>query len=343
MVDLKSLSSEELVNFIESRGLPRFRAKQLLHWIYEKKVEDIRDITELSRQLREDLSKEAYISNLLLCRRAYSTDGTEKFLFQLEDGERIESVLIPDEQRLTLCISSQVGCPLGCRFCLTGKIGFRRNLKAHEIVDQFISVQRIIGPRKITNLVLMGMGEPLLNLDEVAEAIRRITEYMRFSRRRITLSTAGIVPGIRRLPQVAPLVNLAISLNATTDKIRDQIMPINKKYPISELLKACREFPLEPRKRITFEYVLLKGVNDTTEDAERLVKLLRGIPSKVNLIPFNPYQRAEFEKPDDEETLRFQNVLLRGGLTALIRKSRGSDILAACGQLRAEYKSPKVI
>jgi 23S rRNA (adenine2503-C2)-methyltransferase len=343
MIDLKSLSGEELIRFVESRGLPRFRARQLIHWIYEKKVEDIKDITELSRQLRETLSREAYISNLLLCRRVHSADGTEKFLFQLEDGERIESVLIPDEQRLTLCISSQVGCPLGCRFCLTGKIGFRRNLKAHEIVDQFISVQRIIEPRKITNLVLMGMGEPLLNLDEVAEAIRRITEYMRFSRRRITLSTAGIVPGIRRLPQVAPLVNLAISLNATTDTVREQIMPINKKYPISELLKACREFPLESRKRITFEYVLLKGVNDSLEDAERLIKLLRGIPSKVNLIPFNPYQGAEFQKPEDERVLRFQNVLLRGGLTALIRKSRGSDILAACGQLRAEYKSPKVI
>ncbi len=339
MIDLKSLSSEELVRFIESRGLPRFRARQLLHWIYEKKVKDIKDITELSLQLRESLSREAYISNLLLCRRLHSADGTEKFLFQLEDGERIESVLIPDEQRLTLCISSQVGCPLGCRFCLTGKIGFRRNLKAYEIVDQFISVQRIIEPRKITNLVLMGMGEPLLNLDEVAEAIKRITEYMRFSRRRITLSTAGIVPGIRRLPEVAPLVNLAISLNATTDRVRDQIMPINKQYPISELLKACREFPLEPRKRITFEYVLLKGINDTLEDAERLVRLLKGIPSKVNLIPFNPYQGAEFQKPEDERVLRFQDVLLRGGLTALIRKSRGSDILAACGQLRAEYET----
>jgi len=337
MIDLKSLSEKELINFIKSKGLPLYRAKQLMHWIYKQKVEKIEDITEFSKHLRNKLAKDSYISNLILLKRNISEDGTEKFLFQLEDGEKIESVIIPEKNRLTLCVSSQVGCAIGCKFCLTGKIGFRRNLKASEIVDQFISIQRIIQPKKITNIVFMGMGEPFYNLKQVLEAIIRITNIIGFSRRKITISTAGIVPAIKEFPKYSPLVNLAISLNATTDKVRDMLMPINKKYPISELLMACREFPLEPRKRITFEYVMLKNINDTIEDAKRLTNLLKAIPSKVNLIPFNPFQGAIFERPKDKNIYIFQKILIDAGFTTSIRKSKGNKILAACGQLTAEY------
>lgn len=336
--NLKSLSKNQLESFIKESGLPAFRVKQLLHWIYEKHAQSIQEITELSKDLRENLSETAYISNLELLNRQISGDGTEKFLFGLEDGETIESVLIPDEDRLTLCISSQVGCAMSCRFCLTGKLGLKRNLKAHEIVDQIISVSRIIKSRQITNIVLMGMGEPLANFDNVVEALWRITEFMKISPRRVTLSTSGIAPKIPEISKRAPMVNLAISLNATTDAVRDYIMPINKTYPLKILLDACRKFPLPPRRRITFEYVMLKDVNDTPEDAKRLINLLKGIPSKVNLIPFNPYEGSEFERPDDARVLSLQNILLKGNITALIRKSKGQDILAACGQLKAKYK-----
>jgi 23S rRNA (adenine2503-C2)-methyltransferase len=337
-INLKALSKQELESFIKKSGLPAFRAKQILHWIYGRYAGSIHEITELSKDLREKLSENAYISNLELLGRQVSEDGTEKFLFGLEDAETIESVLIPDEDRLTLCISSQVGCAMDCRFCLTGKLGLKRNLKSHEIVDQIISVSRTIKPRQITNIVLMGMGEPLSNFDNVVDALWRITEFMKISPRRITLSTSGIVPKILELPKKAPAVNLAISLNATTDEERDYIMPINKTYPLKELLTACRKFPLPPRRRITFEYVMLKNINDTPEDAKRLINLLKGIPSKVNLIPFNPYEGSEFERPEDARVLNFQKILLKGHITALIRKSKGQDILAACGQLKARYR-----
>jgi 23S rRNA (adenine2503-C2)-methyltransferase len=345
--NLKSLSKKELEAFIKELGLPAFRAKQILHWIYEKHARSIQDITELSKDLRERLSEKTFISNPELLDRQTSKDGTEKFLLGLEDGETIESVLIPDEDRLTLCISSQVGCAMCCRFCLTGKMGLKRNLEAHEIVDQVISATRILkgdsvrgtksSLRTITNIVFMGMGEPLANFDNVVEALWRMTGLMNISPRRITLSTSGIAPKILELSKKAPMVNLAISLNATTDAVRDYIMPVNRTYPLKALLEACRRFPLPARRRITFEYVMLKGVNDSDEDARRLVKLLKGIPSKVNLIPFNPYEGSEFERPDDNRVLSFQEILIASKLTALIRKSKGQDILAACGQLKAKY------
>jgi len=336
-INLKSLSKPELETFMRDSGLPPFRAKQLLHWIYERHVLSVPEITEFSKDLRERLSGHAYLSSLELVSRLTSEDGTEKFLFGLEDGERIESVLIPDEDRLTLCISSQAGCAMGCRFCLTGKLGLKRNLLAHEIADQVIAAARLIAPRRITNIVLMGMGEPLANIEHVAEALRRITALMKISPRRVTLSTAGIVPAIRELPKRAPQVNLAVSLNATTDSVRNSVMPVNRTYPLGALLEACRKYPLPPRRKITFEYVLLKDVNDRAADARRLIGLLKGIPSKVNLIPFNPYEGAEFRRPDDEEVFAFQQILLKGSLTALIRKSKGQEIRAACGQLEAGY------
>ncbi len=336
--NLKLLSQKGLESFIKSQGLPLFRARQLIHWIYETHVDSIQEITEFSKDLREFLSERAYISRLDFVDRKISKDGTEKFLFGLEDKETIESVLIPDLDRLTLCISSQVGCAMGCRFCLTGKLGLKRNLHAYEIVDQIISVSKIIKPKKVTNIVFMGMGEPLANFENVVDSLWRITGFMKISPRRITLSTAGIVPKILEIPKAAPMVNLAISLNATTDSVRDYIMPINKKYPIKVLLDACRRFPLPPRRRITFEYVMLRDINDSDEDAHRLISLLKGIPSKVNLIPFNPFESSECKRPDDKRVFSFQEILLKGNITALIRKSKGQDILAACGQLRAGYE-----
>ncbi len=337
MVNLKSLSTKEMESFVRESGLPAFRAKQILHWIYDKGARDIHEITELSKDIRTGLSEKAYISNLQLLSRQVSEDGTEKFLFGIQDSQTIESVLIPDEDRLTLCISSQAGCAMGCKFCLTGKLGLKRNLKAYEIVDQIISVGRAIQFGRITNVVFMGMGEPLSNFEDVVDALWRITGLLKISPRRITLSTAGIAPKIIELYEKAPMVNLAVSLNATTDRVRDYIMPINKTYPINVLLDACRRLNLPHRRRITFEYVLLKDINDTDDDARRLIILLKGMPSKVNLIPFNPYKGAEFRSPDNERVQSFQQILLTGGITALIRKSKGQDILAACGQLRARY------
>jgi len=360
-INLKALSKKELESFVKGEGLPVFRARQLLHWIYERHIPFISDITELSKDLRVRLSEKAYISNLKLLDRRKSADGTEKFLFGLEDGESIESVLISDEDRLTLCISSQVGCAMGCRFCLTGTMGLKRNLQPHEIIDQVISVGRMIksesltapvvsgpppipplirggGGRVITNIVFMGMGEPLANFDNVVEALRRITEQIKISPVRITLSTSGIAPKIPEIAIKAPKVKLAVSLNATTDIVRDYIMPVNKAYPLKILLDVCRRFPLPSGRRITFEYVLLKDVNDTREDAKRLVHLLKGIPSKVNLIPFNPFPGSEFDRPDGKSVLDFQNILLNAHITVIIRKSKGQDILAACGQLKAKYK-----
>jgi len=337
-IDIKSLSKDDVESFIKDAGLPSFRSRQILHWIYERYAQSLEEITELSKKLREELAERAYISNLTLLNRMTSHDGTEKFLFGLEDGETIESVLIPDEERLTLCISSQVGCAMGCVFCLTGKSGLKRNLGPHEIIDQVISVNRMTLPRRITNIVLMGMGEPLANFDNVVEALRRMTGVMVISPRRITLSTAGIVPRIAELGQLGLKVNLAISLNATTDSVRDVIMPINKTYPIKALLDTCRKLPLQQTRKITFEYVMLKDINDSTADAKRLVRLLHGIQSKINLIPFNPYSDCEYERPDDIAVLRFQEIMAKAEVTVIIRKSKGWDILAACGQLKARYK-----
>ncbi len=335
-INLKALSKDEVFRFVGDAGLPRFRAGQLLRWIYQKHASSLADITEFSRDLRGRLEKTAYISSLEAADRRLSSDGTEKFLFRLEDGRTIESVLIPDEDRLTLCISSQVGCAMGCRFCLTGRLGLLRNLRAFEIVDQVVAVNRMLGPRRaVSNIVLMGMGEPLANFDEVMEALWRITSLVGISKRRITLSTAGLVPRMRPLAERAPEVNLAVSLNATTDKTRDDIMPVNRKYPLKQLLDACRAYPLSPRRRITFEYVLLSGVNDSVADAARLVKLVHGIRCKINLIPFNPHAGADLRRPSVERVLAFQKVLTDHHLTALIRESRGQDILAACGQLMA--------
>jgi 23S rRNA (adenine2503-C2)-methyltransferase len=355
-IDLKSLSREEIETFVISKGLPKYRAGQVLHRIYDKFAAGIDGITEFSKDLRSVLSESAYISNLKLVRRLRSSDGTEKFLFLLDDGHSIESVLIPESDRLTLCVSSQVGCAMGCQFCLTGAGGFTRNLKAHEIVDQIITVNRLIrelGPsglyrgdmgeggfseRRISNIVLMGMGEPLMNFDNVVEALRRIVGLIGISKRRITLSTAGVVSKLPLLAEKARGINLALSLNAATDEVRNRIMPINRKYPIKSLIDACREYPLQPGRRLTIEYVMIDGVNDTLDDARKLAGLLKGVKCKINLIPLNTHEGSTLERPPNERVLAFQRRLFHLNRRAIIRESRGKDISAACGQLRAQSR-----
>jgi len=368
--NLKQLSKQELSAFMERIGQKKYRTEQIISWIYKRCATSFDEMTDLSKAFREELDHIAVISNLVLLKRLVSKDGTQKFLFELEDSESIESVLIPNakgEGRFTLCISSQVGCAVGCKFCMTGRLGLKRNLKAYEIVDQVIAAKRLIAQQppvcadpssllppgnvrdesrikseevpEITNIVFMGMGEPFNNFHEVSQALLKLTDLMGYSRRKITVSTSGIVPGIRKLGEMKPLVNLAVSLNATTDEVRDRIMPINRKYPLKELISACRDFPIPPRNRITFEYVMLEGINDSDKDAVRLVKLLSGINSKVNLIPNNPLDQAgELRPPSESRVLAFQNILKKAGITTIIRKSMGSDISAACGQLKAAYK-----
>ena len=341
-------------------GLKGFRAGQVLEWIYKKHASSFQEMTNLSKDDRDLLEARFSIATLTHLRAELSTDGTRKFLFGLEDGHTIESVLIPDEDRMTLCISSQVGCGQGCRFCLTGVGGFFRNLKAYEIADQVLEVEKELratksgrregkeqgqGPgeeeRNITNIVLMGMGEPLANFDEVIKALGIITSEkgLGFSPRRVTLSTAGLVPELEKLGNAGTRVNLAVSLNAPVDELRSAIMPVNKRWPLKELLAACKKFPMEPRRRITFEYVLLKGVNDREEDALALAKLLRGIKCKVNLIPYNPSPGSAYERPEDAVVRRFQKILFDHDYTAPVRESRGRDISAACGQLREQAQA----
>jgi 23S rRNA (adenine2503-C2)-methyltransferase len=338
-INIKSLNREELLTRLVDQGLKKFRADQIFSWIYTHHARSFDEMTNIAKLERARLASSFYIPVPKIIRMETSLDGTRKFLFALVDSHTVESVLIPDEDRQTLCISSQVGCQQACRFCLTGSGGFTRDLKAYEIVDQVLEVSRILKEdrtRGITNIVLMGMGEPLANFDEVVKAIKLITSTtgLGFSPRRVTVSTDGLVPEIGKLGRAGVKVNLAVSLNATTDEVRDRIMPVNKRYPIKDLLAACKRFPLESRRRITFEYVLLQGVNDSPEDAHRLTKLLRGIKCKVNLIPFNPFPGSEFKRPEDATVRRFQKLLLDANYTAPVRESRGRDISAACGQLR---------
>jgi 23S rRNA (adenine2503-C2)-methyltransferase len=292
-------------------------------------------MTDLSKSLRASLSERLAISRLETEKVEASRDGAKKYLFRLDDGKFIESVLIPERDHWTLCISSQVGCAMGCAFCLTGRGGLSRNLEPSEIINQVCSVREDLpDPASLSNIVLMGMGEPLANYENVLQALKTIVgpNGLQFSRRRVTLSTAGIVPRMDELGHAIG-VNLAVSLNATDDDTRNRIMPINRTYPIEALLAACRRFPLPSTRRITFEYVLLAGVNDSPEDAERLAKLLRPIRAKINLIPFNPFKGSPFDKPEEGTIMAFQEILLERHYTAIIRKSKGADISAACGQL----------
>jgi 23S rRNA (adenine2503-C2)-methyltransferase len=316
-------------------GEKPFRARQLYRHLYVRNVSSWDQCTDLSRAFRAQLEFGSTIDALTVSRIDEGPDGTRKYLFRLHDGNFIESVLIPDPPRCTLCVSSQVGCALGCKFCLTGSLGFKRNLDTAEIVDQVCQALRdpALGTQ-INSLVFMGMGEPLTNYEPVVRAIRIITDPngLMFSHRRVTLSTVGIIPQMRRLGMETP-VNLAVSLHAADDKLRDELMPVNRTYPIAELMRACREYPLPHRKRITFEYILLAGVNDSPRQAKELVRILEGVRAKVNLIAFNPYPGSPYRPPSEERILGFQDVLRKANLTAIIRRSRGNEIGGACGQL----------
>jgi 23S rRNA (adenine2503-C2)-methyltransferase len=315
---------------------PRFRARQIYAGLYRRRLEDWTLFSDIGKQLREKLLQRFIIAYPRLIRVFQSLDGTCRYLFEVSGGHKIESVFIPEEKRDTFCISTQVGCAVECLFCVTGKLPLRRNLTASEIVGQVLALQQDRGTdSKRLNIVIMGMGEPLLNYDNVMKALRLMTDPLgiSISPRRITLSTAGIVPGLERLAGEDLIPNLAISLNATTDEARDKLIPINRKWNIAALLEACRKFPLEPRRRITFEYVLIQEVNDTPEDALRLVQLLKGLKKKVNLIPLNADPWVALKTPGEERVLAFQKILLEHHLTAYIRRPRGNDVSAACGML----------
>ncbi len=336
-VDVKNLDMDGLRAFVMSLGDRGFRAKQLHKWIYQKDAASFDEMTDLSKSFRALLSRRAFISGLEPYRIMDGDDGTRKFLFRLRDGYEIESVLIPEERRQTLCISTQVGCPLACSFCVTGLGGVKRNLVTAEIIGQVQAVRRRMpAGKRLSNIVVMGMGEPLLNYENVVRALRICLDDdgFGFSHRRITLSTAGVVPGIHRLARDLP-VNLAISLNAVTQSLREKIMPIARRYDLDALLDACRRYPLQRNKKLTFEYVLLKGLNDSLDDAKRLIRLLRGIQCIVNLIPYNENEWIGYRSPSREQVKRFQDVLIRSGMMASVRWSRGPDISAACGQLGA--------
>ena len=338
------LSREEIGDRFLSLGLQKFRSGQVWHWLYHKGATSFEEMTTLSKKVRVQLGKTFSIKRPTVSEKQTSADGTIKWLLQFEDGAKAETVFIPEEDRGTLCISSQVGCTLNCSFCHTGTQKLVRNLSSSELVGQILiafdelsawpSAQ--IG-RPLTNIVLMGMGEPLYNLDNVIKALKIImdNEGISISKRRITLSTSGIVREFNRCGLETD-VNLAISLHAVTDDVRDILVPINKRYPIKELLNACREYPgVSNSRRITFEYVMLKGINDSTSDAKALIKLMEGIPAKINLIPFNPWPGSPYECSEKNQIEEFAKIVLKAGYPSPVRTPRGDDILAACGQLKS--------
>ncbi len=344
-MDLKSLSYAEAAEFAQKElGAPRFRGEQLFRWVHGRRARSFEQMTDVPVRLRETLAQKATIGVLEVDEIQRSADGTRKLRLITRDGRSIETVLIPDGDKLTQCISSQVGCALDCQFCATAKLGLSRNLDAGEIADQVYRALDFLAEeepdRRITNIVYMGMGEPLHNFVQVARSLDILTDERgaNFSNRRITVSTVGLVPGIRKLGALEARPNLAVSLNASSDEVRDQIMPINKRFKIAELLAAVREFPLEKRRRVTFEYVLLAGVNDSIEDAVRLGKLLRPIRCKLNIIPWNPHPEAPYARPSPEAIEAFQNEAKRQGLPTYLRTPRGDDIDAACGQLAARRR-----
>ncbi len=339
--DLKGMDAREIEAWAEARGLKPYRGRQIRQWLFRKLAVSFDEMTNISKAVREQLKAVARIDHLETVETQVSSDGTEKFLFRLEDGHFIESVLIPERDHATICISSQAGCAMGCRFCVTAKQGLKRSLTPAEIVEQVIHVRRSMEvPEKLTNIVFMGMGEPLANYDAVVKAIGNMVaeDGMNFSHRKVTLSTCGLVPRMSDLGRDVT-VNLAVSLNAADNDIRSSLMPVNRKYPLPELMRACKDFPLPNRRMITFEYILIRGVNDREEDALKLVKLLQGTRAKINLITLNPHSSLDFSPPSLEEVLRFQEILISHNYTAMIRKSKGQDISAACGQLSGAYNN----
>jgi 23S rRNA (adenine2503-C2)-methyltransferase len=345
LTDLIGLTRDELTTELSALGLPTFRTGQIWHWLYHRGETDFAEMTTLAKPLRGQLAERFTVGRLETAREQRSVDGTIKWLFRFADGNEAETVYIPEEDRGTLCVSSQIGCTLTCSFCHTGTQRLVRNLTSGEIVGQVMAALDAMESwpsnkegRPITNIVLMGMGEPLYNLDNVAKALKVISdnEGISISKRRITLSTSGVVPEMHRCGAETG-VNLAISLHAVTDAVRDILVPINKKYPLADLLQACRDYPgVHNARRITFEYVMLKDLNDSITDARALVRLIKGIPAKINLIPFNPWPGSPYECSDPATIEAFAGVIMAAGYPSPVRRPRGSDILAACGQLKSE-------
>jgi len=333
---VEGLSHSELSAWLDARGLPAYRADQIRGWLFRRRVDSFEAMTDLSRRLRQALAGEFTVGSLSVHRRLESRDGSVKYLFGLHDGGVVETVWIPEPDRVTLCVSTQVGCGLGCTFCATARMGLKRNLTQAEIVDQVLEAQRR-GPdgTRISNLVFMGMGEPLANYDATLGALDVITDArsgMGISPRKITVSTVGLLPQMRRLMEETR-VNLAISLHSVRDSVRSELMPVNRKYSVSQLLECCRSLPVPRRKRITFEYLLISGVNDLMADAAELAGKLRGIRCKVNLIPFNPHEGSGYSRPKEAVVERFGETLRARGIQTHVRRPRGDDIQAACGQL----------
>jgi len=333
MQDIKELSLRELERTLKDCGQPHFHARQIFTWVYKKRVKDFAEMSDLPSDLRKRLKENFYLFSLRLIRRVQSIDGTEKLLFELRDRNIIEAVTIPTEKRITGCVSTQAGCKFRCSFCASGLSGFKRNLTTAEIIEQVMC-------HKLTRLVFMGIGEPLDNYDNVIKAIRIINspEALHIGARKITISTCGIIPGIKRLSDEGLQVELSISLHAPDDKTRSQIMPVNKKYPLKDLIKACEEYIKNTGRQITFEYVLIKGVNSDLQSARILSKILKGLNCKVNLILSNPIKELRIEPPKRTEILLFRDYLLKQHINVTLRRPRGQDIEAACGQLRLRYE-----
>ncbi len=336
MKNIKGYTLKELRELFTSMDEKSFRADQIFRWLWVKGAEGFEQMTDISKALRERLKNEFYISSLEPAHVSTSRDGSIKYLFKLEDGETIESVFIPEGKRRTVCVSTQVGCGMGCKFCATGKIGLIRNLSFYEIADQVLSVQKITGER-ITNVVLMGMGEPFANLDEVLKALRIINKHIGIGARKITVSTAGIVPGIKRFAETPFQYKLAISLNAAIQGKREKIMPVAKAYTINDIMDALDYYYSRKHLRVTFEYVLFKNFNDSEEDAEALGAIASRVPSKINIIPYNQVEGFPYESPDEDDVNRFAEYLYPIAPAVTIRWSRGRDVHAACGQLRGMY------
>jgi 23S rRNA (adenine2503-C2)-methyltransferase len=332
------LTREQLVAWLTERGIAAYRADQIRKWVYLRQIDRFDLMTDLAKDIRELLSQNFVVGRLQAEKIETSRDGSRKYLYKLCDGRRIETVLIPERDHYTLCVSSQVGCAQGCLFCLTAAGGFERNLTRAEIIAQVRDIKRELDdPERLRNIVFMGMGEPLANYNNLVSALDTITDNdagLRFASRRITVSTAGLVPKLAALGRDTK-VNLAISLNATDNETRSRLMPINRIHPLEALLEACRQFPLQPGRRITFEYILIKGINDSENDARRLAKLLQPVRCKINLIPFNPHEGCDYERPTEAAIKAFYDVLFAKNYTVIIRRSKGQDISAACGQLRA--------
>jgi 23S rRNA (adenine2503-C2)-methyltransferase len=339
MRDIKELTLEELKKYFKESGAQEFHASQIFDWIYRKGAQDFSRMSNLPLALKKRLEKEFSLASLGLIQTSRSVDGTEKFLFRLKDGGLIEAVSIPTDKRVTACLSSQVGCKFSCAFCASGVTGFKRNLACHEIVEELLYLKNNSQRKELTHVVFMGTGEPLDNYDNVISALKIINSADAFNigARRITISTSGVVPGIKRLAREGLQIELSVSLHAADEALRSRLMPINKIYPLKELIKACCEYIRKTNRQVTFEYILIGGLNSNLQNAQDASTMLRGLNCKVNLIPFNPVEELRFKPPNKSEVLMFRDHLLKRGINVTLRRERGKDIAAACGQLRLRY------